>query len=58
METSRDAARNALADAIARMSEVVPRTGLNAPLTLNAVTPYTQTVQSTYVFLYPLPFGI
>jgi len=48
METSREAARTAIEDAIARLKEVVPGVSLDAPLTLHAVTPYSQTMQSTF----------
>ena len=48
MESSREAARTAIEDAIARLKEVVPGVSLNAPLTLHAVTPYSQTMQSTF----------
>ncbi|KAI0271564.1 hypothetical protein BC834DRAFT_860190 [Gloeopeniophorella convolvens] len=48
METSREAARAAIESTIAQLKEVVPKTSLDAPLTLHAVTPYSQTMQSTF----------
>ncbi|KZV77563.1 hypothetical protein PENSPDRAFT_621082 [Peniophora sp. CONT] len=47
METGRAAAREALEDTKQQMANLIPRMQLNAPLTLNAVTPYEQTFQST-----------
>ena len=48
MEGSRQAAHDALKDAIAQLDRVVPTAKLDEPLTLNAVTPYPQTLQSTF----------
>ncbi|KAH9075780.1 hypothetical protein EDB83DRAFT_2515470 [Lactarius deliciosus] len=48
METSREAARAAIEDTIAQLKQVVPGVSLDAPLTLHAVTPYSQTMQSTF----------
>lgn len=48
METSREAARTAIENTIAQLKKVVPDVPLNAQLTLHAVTPYTQTMQSTF----------
>ncbi|KAI0048014.1 hypothetical protein FA95DRAFT_1558551 [Auriscalpium vulgare] len=48
MESSRQAAREAILETIARLLEVVPKSRLDAPLTLNAVTPYEQTFQTTF----------
>ena len=48
MESSRQAAHEALKDAIAQLERVVPTAKLDEPLTLNAVTPYPQTLQSTF----------
>ena len=48
MESSRQAAHDALKAAIAQLEAVVPRAKLDEPLTLNAVTPYPQSVQSSF----------
>ena len=48
MESNRQAAHEALKDAIAQLERVVPTAKLDEPLTLNAVTPYPQTLQSTF----------
>ena len=48
MESSRQAAHDALKDAIAQLETIVPHSHFDAPLTLNAVTPYPQTMQSTF----------
>ena len=48
METSREAARTAIENTIAQLKKVVPSVSLDAPLTLHAVTPYSQTMQSTF----------
>ncbi|PSR73159.1 hypothetical protein PHLCEN_2v10971 [Hermanssonia centrifuga] len=48
MESSRQAAHESLKDAISKMGTVVPNARLDEPLTLNAVTPYPQTLQSTF----------
>lgn len=48
MEASRRAAHDALAECIARLEQVVPRLKMDEPVTLNAVTPYPQTMQSTF----------
>jgi hypothetical protein len=48
METSREAARIAIENAIAQVKEVVPGVPLDAPITLNAITPYSQTMQTTF----------
>lgn len=48
METSRQAAREAILETMQRLKEVVPKCRLDEPLTLNAVTPYEQTFQSTF----------
>ena len=47
METGRIPAREALEDTKQRLADLIPYMQLNAPLTLNAVTPYEQTFQST-----------
>ncbi|KAN0138460.1 hypothetical protein V8E53_003448 [Lactarius tabidus] len=56
METSREAARTAIENTIAQLKNVVPGVSLDAPLTLHAVTPYSQTMQST--FGREVPFGL
>jgi len=48
MESGREAARVAIENAIAQMKEVVPGVPLDAPITLNAITPYSQTMQTTF----------
>ncbi|KAJ3750064.1 hypothetical protein DFH05DRAFT_1465821 [Lentinula detonsa] len=48
METSRGAARSALLETIQRLQDVVPTSNWNAPITLNAVTPFPQTFQTTF----------
>jgi len=48
METSREAARVAIENAIAQLKDVVPSIPLNAPVTLHAITPYSQTMQTTF----------
>ncbi|TFY66051.1 hypothetical protein EVG20_g5034 [Dentipellis fragilis] len=48
MESSRQAALDAIKDMISTLEGVVPRSRLDTPLTLNAVTPYDQTFQSTF----------
>ena len=48
METSREAARIAIENTITQLKEVVPNIPLDAPITLHAVTPYSQTMQTTF----------
>jgi len=48
MESSREAARVAIESAIAQVKEVVSGVPLDAPITLNAITPYSQTMQTTF----------
>ncbi|KAI0702464.1 hypothetical protein BC835DRAFT_1263872 [Cytidiella melzeri] len=48
METSLKVAHAALSECIERLRREVPRLSLDEPLTLNAVTPYPQTLQSTF----------
>ncbi|KII93637.1 hypothetical protein PLICRDRAFT_399866 [Plicaturopsis crispa FD-325 SS-3] len=48
METSLSAARQALKETIAQLEEVVPRSKLDEPVTLNAVTPYMQTMETSF----------
>lgn len=47
METARAAAREALEDTKQQLANLIPRVQINAPLTLNAITPYEQTFQSS-----------
>ncbi|KAI0322276.1 hypothetical protein OF83DRAFT_1038394, partial [Amylostereum chailletii] len=47
MESSREAARNAIRETMLKLAKVIPAAAVNAPLTLNAVTPYDQTFKST-----------
>ncbi|KAG0703120.1 hypothetical protein DFH29DRAFT_917967 [Suillus ampliporus] len=48
METSLSDAREAFKQAISRVEEVVPITNFDLPLTLNAVTPFMQTFETTF----------
>ncbi|THH19736.1 hypothetical protein EW146_g1506 [Bondarzewia mesenterica] len=48
MESSRQAARGAILETIAKLNAIVPQSRLDTPLILNAVTPYDQTFQSTF----------
>jgi hypothetical protein len=48
METSREAARVAIENTMAQLKDVVPSVPLNAPVTLHAITPYSQTMQTTF----------
>ncbi|PCH33396.1 hypothetical protein WOLCODRAFT_135113 [Wolfiporia cocos MD-104 SS10] len=48
METSRQAARDALNAVINQLGRVVPKAQMNAPVTLHAITPYPQVVQTTF----------
>jgi hypothetical protein len=48
MESQLQAARDALKDAIARLEDVVPKVELNTPMTLNAVTPHRQTLETSF----------
>ncbi|KAH9964488.1 hypothetical protein BC827DRAFT_1187404 [Russula dissimulans] len=48
METSREAARIAIQNTIAQLKEIVPGIPLDAPITLHAITPYSQTMQTTF----------
>ncbi|EIM92808.1 uncharacterized protein STEHIDRAFT_47161 [Stereum hirsutum FP-91666 SS1] len=48
MESNRQAAKEAIQETMDRLKEVVPKSRLDEPLTLNAITPYEQTFQSTF----------
>ncbi|KAI0786063.1 hypothetical protein C8Q75DRAFT_773944 [Abortiporus biennis] len=48
MENDRLAADQAFKQTIAQLEAIVPRTSLDKPLTLNAVTPYPQTMETTF----------
>ncbi|KAI0768543.1 hypothetical protein BD413DRAFT_127994 [Trametes elegans] len=48
MEGSRRAALEALNDAIAQLQEVVPKAKMTEPITLHAVTPYPQVLETTF----------
>ena len=48
METSIKAAHEALTECVERLRREVPNLSVGEPLTLNAVTPYPQTFQSTF----------
>ena len=48
MESKRHHARDALKEAIAQLEDVVPRVKLDTPMTLNAVTPYMQTLGTSF----------
>ncbi|KAI0374434.1 hypothetical protein BV20DRAFT_936190 [Pilatotrama ljubarskyi] len=48
MESNRKAAMDALNDAIARLHEVVPTARMAEPITLHAVTPYPQVLETSF----------
>jgi hypothetical protein len=48
METSRTAAVEALQHAIGLLQDVVPQSRLNEPITLEAVTPHNQVLETTF----------
>ncbi|KAJ8518707.1 hypothetical protein ONZ45_g4228 [Pleurotus djamor] len=48
MESSIAAAKEALADTITVLEQAVPQADMEQPMTLNAVTPYSQTFQTTF----------
>lgn len=48
MESNLSDAREAFKQAISRIEEVVPTASLDLPLTLNAVTPFMQTFETTF----------
>jgi len=48
MESSREAARIAIENTVAQLKEIVPGIPLDAPITLHAITPYSQTMQTTF----------
>lgn len=48
MESQRKAAADALNEAIAQLHEVVPTANLAEPITLHAVTPYPQVMETTF----------
>ena len=48
MEGSRAAARDALNDCIAQLEQVVPHARMGEPITLHAVTPYPQVMETTF----------
>ena len=48
METSREAARIAIESTMAQLKEIVPDVPFDAPVTLHAITPYSQTMQTTF----------
>ncbi|OJA18804.1 hypothetical protein AZE42_00841 [Rhizopogon vesiculosus] len=48
MESSLSEAREAFQDVISRIEEVVPTASLDLPLTLNAVTPFMQSFETTF----------
>ncbi|GBE78107.1 hypothetical protein BKA93DRAFT_784268 [Sparassis latifolia] len=48
MESSRQAAKEALGKVVARLEKVVPQTKLELPITLHAVTPYPQVLETTF----------
>jgi hypothetical protein len=47
MESSRGKAKEALLEAIAQLEAVAPTCDINAPITLQAITPYMHEFQST-----------
>ncbi|KZT74857.1 hypothetical protein DAEQUDRAFT_720038 [Daedalea quercina L-15889] len=48
MESSREAARDALNAAIEQLNQTVPKARMEEPITLHAITPYPQVVQTTF----------
>ena len=48
MESKRGAARDALHECIAQLQAVVPTAKMAEPITLHAVTPYPQVLQTTF----------
>lgn len=48
METVRKAALDSFKEAISRLEEIVPNVALDEPITLHAVTPFPQVVQTTF----------
>ena len=48
METSRDAAKQALNDCIAQLQRVVPKAKMAEAITLHAVTPFPQMMETTF----------
>ena len=48
MESSRTAARDALNDCIAQLHKVVPNAKWAGPITLHAVTPFPQVMETTF----------
>ena len=48
MESSREAARDALNATIEQLKEIVPNARMTDPITLHAITPYPQAVQTTF----------
>jgi len=48
MESGRSAAREALLETIHQLEETVPGADLNEPMTLHAVTPYPQVLETTF----------
>lgn len=48
MEISRDAAKEALNDCIAHLHRVVPKAKMGQPITLHAVTPFPQVMETTF----------
>ncbi|KAI0307550.1 hypothetical protein B0F90DRAFT_1621736 [Multifurca ochricompacta] len=48
METSREAARIAIENTITQLKKVVVGVPLNAPVILQAITPYSQTMETTF----------
>ncbi len=48
MESSLSEARVALIDAITRLEKVVPQVDIHQRMILNAITPYPQTLETTF----------
>ncbi|KAI9512338.1 hypothetical protein F5148DRAFT_1164193 [Russula earlei] len=48
METSREVARDAIENTIEQLKQIVTGVPLDAPITLHAITPYSQTMQTTF----------
>lgn len=48
MESNRQAARDSLLATVQQLEKVVPGAKLDEPITLQAITPYPQVVQTTF----------
>lgn len=48
MESSRSAAQETFLETMQRLAEIVPGANLDEPMTLHAVTPYKQVLETTF----------